>query len=178
MLPTKKRVTTPKKKSADEALASLMRLCARAERSSGDALRLMTRWGVEPADRQKVLQRLIAERFIDDGRYAELFIKEKIHLSAWGEYKIRTTLRTKGIAEATINAAMAEAVGLNDESRLQERLSKKIKSLRADTPYKLKAKLIRYGLSLGYPADSVIECAEQAMRSQNIEEECDTDHIF
>ena len=31
-------------KSAEEALAGLMRYAARAERSSGDALRLMRRW--------------------------------------------------------------------------------------------------------------------------------------
>lgn len=178
MLQKDKRVKQPTKKSASQALESLMRLCARAERSSGDALRLMARWGVEPTERQQVLQRLISERFIDDRRYAELFIKEKINLSAWGEYKIRTTLRTKGISEATINAAMAEATGLNDESRLRERLARKIKSTKADTPYKLKAKLIRYGLSLGYPTDAVIECVEEVMRSQNIEEECDNNYTF
>ena len=38
-------------KSAEEALAGLMRYAARAERSSGDALRLMRRWNVPEADR-------------------------------------------------------------------------------------------------------------------------------
>ena len=43
MLPKDKKIGTPKSKSAEEALSSLMRLCARAERSSGDAMRLMIR---------------------------------------------------------------------------------------------------------------------------------------
>ena len=76
---------TPKikrEKTAYEALASLMRLCARAERSSGDALRLMQNWGVSKNEQQEVLQRLINERFIDDRRYAEAFVREKIQLSA------------------------------------------------------------------------------------------------
>ncbi len=178
MLQKDKRIKRPVKKSGEQALESLMRLCARAERSSGDAMRLMASWGVEPPERQKVLQRLIAERFIDDRRYASLFIKEKINLSAWGEYKIRTTLRTKGIAESIINEALADAVGINDSLRLQERLARKLKTIKADTPYKLKTKLIRYGLSLGYPTDSVIEGVEAALKQQNIATECDTDYIF
>ena len=38
-------------KTPDEALAALMRLCARAERSEDDAGRLFTRLGVAQADR-------------------------------------------------------------------------------------------------------------------------------
>ena len=45
-------------KSAEEALAGLMRYAARAERSSGDALRLMRRWNVPEADRERILHRL------------------------------------------------------------------------------------------------------------------------
>ena len=45
-------------KSAEEALAGLMRYAARAERSSGDALRLMRRWNVPEADRERILHQL------------------------------------------------------------------------------------------------------------------------
>ena len=60
-----------KKKSAMEALNALMRLCSRAEKSSGDALRLMRTWGVEAREQQGVLDKLQEMRFIDDNRYAE-----------------------------------------------------------------------------------------------------------
>lgn len=55
-------------KTPEQAYAALIRLCARSEKSSGDALRLMQRWGVEPSARQGVLQKLLADRFIDDNR--------------------------------------------------------------------------------------------------------------
>ena len=168
----------PTQKSKEQALESLMRQCARAERSSGDAMRLMARWGVKADERQKVLQRLIKERFIDDRRYTEAFIREKINLSAWGEYKIRATLRTKGIAENIINEALSEAEGICDTSRLEERLMRKLKSLKSGTPYQIKTKLIRHGLSLGYSTDIVIECAERVMGKQNIDTECEAEDIF
>ena len=175
MLPKDKKIGTPKSKSAEEALSSLMRLCARAERSSGDAMRLMIRWQVPSEERHKVLQELIAERFIDDRRYAEAFVREKINLSAWGEYKIKAALRNKGISEDVINSVLAEVDSLHNVERLRERLTRKLRSLKADTPYQLKTKLIRHGLSLGFPTDVVIECVEKLMNDLNINSECDLD---
>ena len=73
-------------KTPEQALSTLMRLCARAEKSTGDARRLMRNWGVADADAEKVLDRLLSDRFIDDTRYAEAFVREKLRLSGWGEY--------------------------------------------------------------------------------------------
>ena len=58
-----------------------MRLCARAEKSQEDARRLMRGWGVAEKDAEQVLGRLVRDRFIDDSRYAEAFVREKLRLS-------------------------------------------------------------------------------------------------
>ena len=175
MLQTKPKVKRPK--TAEQALTSLMRLCARAERSSGDAMRLMATWMVPEADRQGVLQRLIKERFIDDSRYAEAFVREKSNLSAWGEYKIRTALRRKGIADDIINSALQQMPTEQNLERLTERLKRKIRTIKYDTTYQLKTKLIRHALSLGFTMDDVLKCVEDVMRDINTEEECD-DFLF
>ena len=47
-----------------------MRYAARAERSSGDALRLMRRWGIGEVDRRQILEKLQRQHFIDDERFA------------------------------------------------------------------------------------------------------------
>lgn len=159
-------------KTADEAFASLMRLCARAERSSGDALRLMRNWGVAQNEQQGVLQRLIKERFIDDRRYAEAFVREKMRLSAWGKYKITAALKRKGIADEIITEAMAELNPSDNKKRLQDRLQTKIKHIKYDTEYQLKTKLIRYALSLGFEMDEVMDSVNDVMRNNNINE-CD-----
>ena len=175
MLPTKPKVKRPK--TAEQALTSLMRLCARAERSSGDAMRLMATWMVPEADRQGVLQRLIKDRFIDDSRYAEAFVREKSNLSAWGEYKIRTALRRKGIADDIINSALQQMPTEQNLERLTERLKRKMRTIKYDTTYQLKTKLIRHALSLGFTMDDVLKCVEDVMRDIKTEEECD-DFLF
>lgn len=105
MLYGKKINAVPRTKTPEQALAALMRLCARAERSEEDARRLMTRWGIAPADRERVLERLRRDRFIDDARYAEAFVREKINLSGWGARKIADALHRKRIARETIERA-------------------------------------------------------------------------
>lgn len=177
MLPAKPKIK--RTKTAKQALESLMRLCARAERSSGDALRLMNGWEVPVTERNEVLQRLIRERYIDDERYAEAFVREKTNLSAWGEYKIRTSLRCKGIADEIINRALAQLSPEQNKERLIQRLQRKAKSIKYDTTYQLKTKLIRYGASLGFAMEEVIESTNEVIRTlnQNIEE-CEEEFYF
>ncbi|MCM1151439.1 MAG: RecX family transcriptional regulator [Alistipes sp.] len=142
-------------KTPEQALAALMRLCARAEKSESDARRLMRGWGVSAADAEKVLSRLVGERFIDDARYAEAFVREKMRLSGWGEYKIRAALQRKEIARETIDAALAAVDRTGMAARLRTQLERKIRLLHTGTGYELKTKLLRYGLALGYDYETV-----------------------
>lgn len=158
-------------KTPDEAYATLTRLCARSEKSSGDALRLMHQWGVEPSARQGVLQRLLAERFIDDRRFSAAFVRDKIRLSGWGARKVRTALCQKGIAPEIIEAALTQMDSSGTHERLLTQLDKKKRLTRYKDMYDLKTKLIRYGLSLGYDYDAVIDAAGELVKTT--EPSCD-----
>lgn len=150
----KKKVKTP-----EQALAALMRLCARAEKSQEDARRLMRGWGLAERDAEGVLAKLVRDRFIDDARYAGAFVREKLRLSGWGEYKIRTALQRKRIDRTLIDAALAEADRSGMDERLRRQLERKARTAKYTTQYELKTKLIRYGLSLGYDYETVMEAA-------------------
>ena len=150
----KKKVKTP-----EQALAALMRLCARAEKSQEDARRLMRGWGLAERDAEGVLAKLVRDRFIDDARYAGAFVREKLRLSGWGGYKIRTALQRKRIDRALIDAALAEADRSGMDERLRRQLERKARTAKYTTQYELKTKLIRYGLSLGYDYEAVVEAA-------------------
>ena len=148
MLYGKKINAVPRTKTPEQALAALMRLCARAERSEEDARRLMTRWGVAPADRERVLERLRRDRFIDDARYAEAFVRE------------------------TIERALAALDAGTARERLADLLRRKVRTTRAATPYELKNKLIRYGLAQGYDYEAVRDAADALIATTD--DSCDT----
>lgn len=162
-----KVVRTKRTKTAEQALQSLMRECARSERSSGDALRLMKRWGVSDEDAQKVLARLLAERFIDDRRYAEAFVRDKLNLSGWGAYKIKSALRAKGVSKEIIDEVAAQMIEAADMcERLEEIMVRRLRTLKYSSPYDAKTKLIRFAASRGYDLDQAIECATKITRAE------------
>ena len=84
---------------------------------------------------------------------------KKLRLSGWGEYKIRTALQRKRIDRALIDAALAEADRSGMDERLRRQLERKARTAKYTTQYELKTKLIRYGLSLGYDYETVVEAA-------------------
>ncbi len=151
----------PRTKSPEQALASLMRQCARSERSSGDARRLMARWGVEPSAREAVLERLISEKFIDDERFASAYIREKINLSGWGARKIASSLRAKGVATEIFKPLLEELDSETLAERLKTKLERKAKTVKGENAYQKRGKLFQYGLSLGYDYQMVMDNLEQ-----------------
>ena len=88
-----------------------------------------------------------------------------------GEYKIRTSLRRKGIADEIINQALSQLTPEQNKERLTQRLQRKAKSTKYDTIYQLKTKLIRYGASLGFSMDKVLEATDEVIRELNLDKE-------
>ena len=154
-----------KTKTAQQALQSLMRLAARSEKSTGDALRLMRTWGVPEAEQRGVLEKLIADRYIDNRRYAEAYTREKSRLAGWGERKIAMQLRLKGVERETISAVLAELMDDDDKrERLREKLHRKLRSTKAANDYELRGKLLRYALGLGYDYDMAADAIDEVVR--------------
>ncbi len=158
-----KRVDQPRSKTAEQALSSLMALCARAERSTGDARRLMTRWGVSSTDQEGVITRLVGERFIDDRRYAAAFVRDKSKLNGWGERKIAMELARKGVSRDII----ADELSLLEPSQMEQQLEKvlniKLKSVKYENTRQLRDKLTRFALSRGYSMGAIYKVIDQVI---------------
>jgi regulatory protein len=149
--PTLKKTKTPA-----EARAALMRLASRAEKSSGDARRLMRGWGVAPADSDRVLAELIEARFIDDARYAAAYTREKTRASGWGAHKIRAALAAKGIARETIADALDEHLDHGAQAaRLEKLLARRREKVKAASEWEMQSKLTRWALAQGYDYETV-----------------------
>lgn len=123
--------------------------------------------GDEAAARE-VLESLVADRFVDDGRYAAAFAREKSSLTGWGPAKIRYALMMKGIPRETISSGLGEIDREAAGARLEKLMSAKYKLLAGD-PY-AKFKLIKYALSRGYDYSDVAPLAER-MLTHSLSEE-------
>ena len=70
------------------ALRRLETLCARSEHSEGELLEKMRRWGLSDEEQARIMEKLVKTRFVDDERFTEAFIHDKIVFNGWGRRKI------------------------------------------------------------------------------------------
>ena len=113
-------------------------------------MRLMRGWRVPEEERESVLAKLIEQRFIDDRRYAEAYVREKSNLAGWGARKIALQLRLKGISKEIISATLATLDSDAQAEQLIAKLERKMRTTKATNNYELRGKLLRYGLGLGF----------------------------
>ncbi len=135
-------------------LSRLQKLCSKAEYCRADMYRkaLKDLEGDEEAA-QKVVETLVAEKYVDDARFASAFAREKASLQGWGPVKIRFQLRGKGVSDSVIAAALEEIEPEKADARLEKLLSAKARTLEGDPQFRLK--LLKFALSRGYEYNTV-----------------------
>ena len=67
-----------KEMTEQEAYLQLAALCAQAEHCKQEMRDKMKRWGLDETVQERVVNRLVKERFVDDERYARAFVYDKI----------------------------------------------------------------------------------------------------
>ena len=90
----------------DKLLLRMMSLCAGAEHSTGEISRKLMRQGLSSEETARIVERLVADKFIDDSRFARAYVNDKIKFSNWGRNKIRMGLLSKGISVRDVDAAL------------------------------------------------------------------------
>ncbi len=111
------------------------------------------------------MQKLLSEKWIDDRRYAEAFVREKSRIAKWGAIKIRIYLQSKRISTADISHAISQIQSANEQETVEELLSKKAKTVKAKSPQDFVAKLLRFGVSRGYGYEMVMKIARSIVKS-------------
>jgi regulatory protein len=120
----------------------------------------MRQWGVSEEEQAEVMDRLIAERYVDDERFARAFIYDKIRYNKWGRRKVEQALWMKRIDDSISRPLLDEVDDEEYLSILRPMLKQKRKSTKADSEYELTMKLIKYAMSRGFTMDIIKQCIE------------------
>jgi regulatory protein len=78
----------------------------RRERTVSEVRAQLERKGVSPDNVDEAVQTLAAQGFIDDERFARLFVADKRELEQWGSERIRRGLLTRGIDREVVERAL------------------------------------------------------------------------
>lgn len=147
--------------SPEEAFRKTATLCTRKEYCRSEIRQKLLRYGLAAAAHETVLQRLEAEGFLDEDRYARAFAHDKFRHDRWGRLRIRQALRLKGLSSDAIEAALAESADEADyEAQLRNLLRAKARTTVGRTDYERRQKLAAFALRRGFEADSVFRLLE------------------
>ena len=145
MMEKKKHIYTE-----EEAYLKLSALCAMSEQCCHDLMQKMRRWELAEELAERVVARLVKERFIDEERYARAFVR-------WGRVRIEQELKRKKIAQRHIDEALEEIDEKDNLKALREMIQKKRPSVKGKNEYEIKGKLIRFALGRGFQMDDIIK---------------------
>jgi regulatory protein len=138
-----------------EMLKKAARLCSRQEQCSGYIREKLSEWQVQADDAEKIIEILKKEKFLDDQRYADAFVRDKFRFNHWGRLKISYMLRMKGIPDETIR----EAVSRIDEGEYRTvcrgLIQTRSEGMKESNNWARKGKLYRYATGRGFEPELV-----------------------
>jgi regulatory protein len=127
-----------------------MALCSQREYCIGDIRNKLQSWGVRENDIESIILLLIKEKFLNEERFAQAFVKDKFNFNRWGKIKISSHLKSKNVAPDIIRSALDIIDNDLYKKTLIDMITIHRKTVKAKNQYDLKAKLLRFGLSRGF----------------------------
>ena len=147
-------------KTENDAFLTLAALCAQAEHCQYEMLEKMRRWELPEDAQARVMAKLVKERYVDDERYAQAFVKDKIRYNKWGRRKVEQALWQKRIDEEIRNSVLNDVDDEEYLSVLRPLLKQKRKTIKAKNDYELNQKLVRFALGRGFTFDIIRQCLD------------------
>ena len=118
----------------------------------------LAKYDLTEEEKTRILRHLVEEKYIDDGRYAEAYVRDKYRFNKWGRIKIAQGLRMKGIDRETIDTAMKAIDEEEYLDILRGLIQSKRRSTKGKNDYEVNGKLIRFAMGRGFEFGAIRQC--------------------
>ncbi len=141
----------------EKAVEKAARLCSQSEKCSYDIREKLTAWGLNEAESENAISYLKKNKFLDDERYAQSFVKDKLKFNKWGRIKIAYSLRRKQIREEIIENVIETIDESFYNALIDQLIAAKIEAIgKVRTPAG-KAKIFRFAAQRGFTSEEIID---------------------
>lgn len=140
----------------NELTVKAERYCVSAERCPSDVEEKLQKWGASSETINRIMARLVKERYVDANRFCRFFVRDKYRFNQWGRMKIVQALRMKHFSSEEINAGLEEIDMEEYDDILRNLLKKKAANINAASDYERNNKLIRFAIGKGFTIDEIM----------------------
>ncbi len=148
-----------------EALAKAQRYCAFQDRCHQEMRSKLIEWGVYGDTLEEVLADLIADRFLDEERFARSFARGKFRIKGWGRQRILNELRQRQISDYCLRKAMTEIEEDEYRQTLKELIEKRAAQETEANEALRRQKLASYAIRRGFEPELVWEVVRESGRA-------------
>ena len=149
-----------KRLSEPEALHKAATFCSLADRCLEDVKKKLIQWEIEQPAQNRIIQRLVHEKFLDEARFCKSFINDKLKFNKWGVNKIKYELRKKNIPDSLIQSVLADVNPQENRERLLQLLNAKKKTVKGKNEFEIQQKLMRFAAGIGFTIDDIMWAME------------------
>ena len=132
-----------------------MRFCSYQERSEWEVSQKANAYGLAESEMDQLLSLLREENFINEMRFATVFVRGKVKVKKWGIYKLKQGLMAKGVKSSIVSEALKSIDRDLYLENLKELFQQKASAL--GNSANDRAKIYRYLLSKGYESGLIME---------------------
>ncbi|HOY38409.1 MAG: RecX family transcriptional regulator [Bacteroidales bacterium] len=136
-----------------EALNAAKLRCSKGEKCISEVVDFLARFDITEKETAMITAILIAEKFIDESRYARAYVLDKFRFNKWGRIKIRFELQRKNIPAAIIIDSL-DSINEKEYSDVIKFLISQ-KKIKTDNAYEYRQKMLRYLYGKGYEPEIV-----------------------
>lgn len=138
-----------------EAFNKLAIICSKKENCIADIRKKMLPWGLSIDQQNAIIENLKQEKYIDELRFANAFVKDKFIFNKWGKQKIIYNLNLKKIPKAIQYSAIDTIEESDYVAQIETLLKAKNKQIKAISDWDRTSKLMRFMLQKGYEMDAI-----------------------
>lgn len=143
-----------------EALTFAASYCSSAEHCRSEILEKIQRFELTREDQDQLIQRLKMEKFLDENRYVQAFVKDRFRFNKWGRVKIRYMLRQKDIDNNLIDEGLECIPEEEYLSLLTTLLKQKRSSVKSKSNFELRGKMMRFASGRGFEPNLISRCLQ------------------
>lgn len=140
-----------------DALQRLAAICAGSEQCEYKMREKLKKWEIGEADSDKIIDFLYDEKYLDESRFANAYARDKMRYSRWGRQKIDQGLRLLRIGNSARREALDALPADEYLESLRDALAGKVRSVKADSNFERKGKLIRFALGRGFEMPLIMD---------------------